>query len=73
MMIMCAIAISIWMNFGVVYCLTLPEILPFIMDEFKIYQPTIILDNLMQMEKMTKVAKTLNYQGYFISFSQKEL
>ena len=72
-MFICNIAISIWMNFGLVKCLAIPDILPKILDEFNIYQPTIILDDMLEMKKMTKVVKNLNYQGYSIGFSQKRL
>ena len=72
-MIGCTFVLGFCMNFGLVNCLTLPKILPSIMDEFQIYQPTIIKDGMLEIKKMTKVVKNLNYQGYSIGFSQKQL
>ena len=72
-MIACAFVLSIWMNFGLVKCHHIPNILPTIMDEFMIYQPTIILGDMSEMKEMIEVVKNLNYQGYTIGFSQKQL
>ena len=73
-MIVCAFTVSIWMYFGLVEkCHAMPDILPSIMNEFKIYQPTIIQGAMLEMKKMTKVVKNFNYQGYSIGFSQKQL
>ena len=68
-----AFVISIWVNFGLVKCQNILDILPTIMDEFKIYQPTIILGDMFRMKEMREVVKNLNYEGYTIGFSQKQL
>ena len=51
----------------------MPDVLPNIMEEFKIYQPTILLNNNFEMKNMTQIVKNLSYQGYLIGFSQKQL
>ena len=56
----------------VVKCHTIPDILPAIMDEFRIYQPITQFDMLKMKEKI-EVVKTFNYHGYSIGFSLKQL
>ena len=73
-MVMFTIALSIWMNFGLVKkCHAMPDILPNIIEEFKIYQPTILLNNTFEIKNMTQIVKNLSNQGYLIRFSQKQL
>ena len=71
-MLACALVLSIWMYFALVEkCHAIPpDILPAIMDEFRIYQP-IILGDTSTMKEMIEVAKKLNYHGYSIDFGQK--
>ena len=72
-MIAYAFVLSIWMHFGLVEkCHAIPDILPTIMDEFRIYQP-IILGDMSTMKELVEVVKNLNYQGYSIGFNQKQL
>ena len=42
------------------------------MDEFRIYQPNILVD-MLKMKEMVEVVKNLNYEGYSIGFSLKQL
>ena len=73
-MIVSSIALHILIHFGLIKkCHAIPDIIPAVMDEFKIYQPTILLGSMFQMKKMTQIAKNLNYHGYLINFSQKQL
>ena len=72
-MVMFTIALGISMNFGLVKkCHAMPDILPNIMEEFKIYQPTILLNNVFEIKNVTQIIKNLSYQGYSIGFSQKQ-
>ena len=64
--------LNIWMNLGLVYCHIIPDILPIIMDEFKIYQPIILQENILEIRYMTEVVKNLNYHGYSIDFNHKQ-
>ena len=63
--------LSIWLNFGLVKCNVLPDILPSILEEFRINQP-IISDDMLGKKEIIEVVKKLNYQGYSIGFSQKQ-
>ena len=66
-------ALSIWMHFGLIMqCHAVTDILPAILDEVRIYQP-IILGDMLEMNKMVLVVKNLNYRGYSIGFSLKQL
>ena len=71
-MIVCAFVLSIWMNFGLVKCFNIPNILPSIMEEFTIYQPTII-SSMLKIKEITEVVKNFNHWGYSIGFSQNQL
>ena len=72
-MIACAFVLSIWMHFGLLMkCHAVPDILTTIMDEFRIYQP-FILGDILKLKEMVEVVKNLNYHGYSIGFSQKQL
>ena len=55
------------MNLGLVYCHIIPDILPTIIDEFKIYQPIILQENMLEIRDMTEVVKNLNYHGYSLA------
>ena len=71
-----AFVLSIWIHLDLVEksnAIT-PEILPAIMDEFKIQQPIIHSHGKMsESAQMIEVVKIFNYQGYSIGFSQKQL
>ena len=70
-MILCFFAANIWINFGLVKCHDMPDILPTLLEEFNIYQPILFCDSKVEMDKMTKAVKALNYWGYSIGVSQK--
>ena len=65
--------LSIWMHWGLVEkCHAIPpDILPTILDEFRIYQPITQFDMLKMKEKI-EVVKTFNYHGYSFGFSLKQ-
>ena len=69
-MIANAYVLSMCLHFGLAIS-SLIDILPNIMDEFRIYQP-IILDDMLEMN-MIELVQNLNYQGYSIGFSQKQI
>ena len=65
-----AYKLSMCLNFGLAIS-TFIDILPNIMDEFKIYQP-VILDDMSEMN-MKEVVKHFNFLGYSVGFSQKQM
>ena len=65
-----AYKLSMSLNFGLAIS-TFIDILPNIMDEFKIYQP-VILDDMSEMN-MKEVVKHFNFLGYSVGFSQKQM
>ena len=69
----CDSILSIWIMFGLLMkCHAISDILPTIMDEFRIYQP-ILLGDTLKMKEMIEVVKKLNYHRYSIGFGQKQL
>ena len=73
-MLACNFVLSIWMVYIglVVKCHAISNILPTIMDEFRIYQP-ILLGDASKMKEMIEAVKKLNYHRYSIGFGQKQL
>ena len=71
-MIASAFVLSIWMYFGLVAGHNIPNFLPAILNEFRIYQP-IIHGNISTKKEIIKVVHNLNYHGYSIGFGQKQL
>ena len=67
--------LSVWMHWGLAekWHAIPPDILPAILDEFRVYQPIIIGDKSTSKKEMIEVVKNLNYHGYSICFSQKQL
>ena len=72
-MLSCDFVLTIWIiYFGlVVKCHAISDILPTIMDEFRIYQP-ILLSDTSKSKEMIEVVKKLNYHRYSIRFGQKQ-
>ena len=72
-MLSCDFVLTIWIiYFGlVVKCHAISDILPTIMDEFRIYQP-ILLSDTSKRKEMIEVVKKLNYHRYSIRFGQKQ-
>ena len=70
-MITYAFALSILMHFELVKCHSISEILPNLIGEFR-FNKVITIEDKMGMKEITNVVKNLNYQGYFIDFSQKQ-
>ena len=59
----CDSILSIWIMFGLLMkCHAISDILPTIMDEFRIYQP-ILLGDTLKMKEMIEVVKKLNYHS----------
>ena len=71
-MIASAFVLSIWMYFGLVAGYNIPNFLPTILNEFRIYQP-IINDNISTKKEIIEVVHNLNYHGYSIGFGQKQV